>query len=132
MAQEVAQGGAKKEKKLTDRLLFEVGVQTIDFFLLEFFIEGGIDAEGDADVLVPHLIAGGEDVHTGEIHQCAEGGALRMGREGSDDHAQAAGAVRVLRAVLTVLDIQVAHVAFPELLPALLRHPFSFWIVEHV
>ena len=96
----MAQGGAKKEKKLTDRLLFEVGVQTIDFFLLEFFIEGGIDAEGDADVLVPHLIAGGEDVHTSEIHQCAEGVAQLMGREGVDDHGQAAGAVLVLLAVI--------------------------------
>ena len=40
---------------------FEVGIQTIDLFLFEFFIEGGVDAQRDRDVLVAHLIAGGQD-----------------------------------------------------------------------
>ena len=31
---------------------FEVCIQTIDFFLFEFFIEGGIDAQRDRDVLM--------------------------------------------------------------------------------
>ena len=47
---------------------FEVGIQTIYFLFLKFFIEGGIDAQRDRDVLVAHLIAGGHDVHTGEVH----------------------------------------------------------------
>ena len=39
--------------------LFEVSVQTVYFLLLEFFVEGGIDAKRDRDVFVAHLVAGG-------------------------------------------------------------------------
>ena len=31
---------------------FEVGIQTIDFLFLKFFIEGGVDAQRDRDVLM--------------------------------------------------------------------------------
>lgn len=113
-------------------VLFEISVQPVDLLFLEFFVEGGIDAQRDADVLVPHLIAGGHDVHTGKVHQGAEGMAQLMGREGIDDHRQTARAVLVLVVVVAVLDIQVAHVAFPQTLPALLCHPLAFLVVQHI
>lgn len=66
-------------------VLFEISVQPVDLLFLEFFVEGGIDAQRDADVLVAHLITGGHDVHTGKVHQGAEGMAQLMGRECIDD-----------------------------------------------
>lgn len=111
---------------------FEVGIQTIDLFLFEFFIEGGVDAKRDRDVFMAHLITGGHDVHTGEVHQSAEGVAELVRGEGVDAHGQAARAVFVLLAVVAVLDVQVAHIAFPQALPALLGHLLAFVVVEHV
>ena len=111
---------------------FEVGIQTIDLFLFEFFIEGGVDAQRDRDVLVAHLIAGGHDVHAGEVHQGAEGVAELVRGKGVDEHGQAAWAVFVLLAVVAVLDVKVTHVALPQALPALLSHLPAFGVVEHV
>ena len=112
--------------------LFEVSVQTVYFLLLEFFVEGGIDAKRDRDVFVAHLVAGGHDVHTGKVHQSAEGMAELVRGEGVDAHGQAARAIFVLLAVVAVLDVQVAHIAFPQTLPALLGHLLAFVVVEHI
>ena len=111
---------------------FEVSVQTIDFLFLKFFIEGGVDAKRDGDVLVAHLVAGGHDVHTGEVHQGAEGMAELVRGKGVDAHGQAARAIFILLAVVAVLDVQVAHIALPQALPALLGHLLAFVVVEHV
>lgn len=111
---------------------FEVGIQTIDFFLFEFFIEGGVDAKRDRDVFMSHLVTGGHDVHTGEVHQSAEGVAELVRGEGVDAHGQATRAVFVLLAVVAVLDVKVTHVALPQALPALLSHLPAFGVVEHV
>ena len=111
---------------------FEIGIQTIDLFLFEFFIEGGVDAKRDRDVFMAHLVAGGHDVHTGEVHQSAEGVTELVRGEGVDAHGQAARAVFVLLAVVAVLDVQVAHIALPQALPALLGHLLAFVVVEHV
>ncbi|MBD9197886.1 MAG: hypothetical protein EGQ09_12680 [Clostridiales bacterium] len=76
-------GRETRESARVSTGFFEVGIQTIDLFLFEFLIKGGVDAQRDRDVLVAHLVAGGHDVHTGEVHQSAEGMAeLVRGKTG--------------------------------------------------
>ena len=75
-------------------LFFEIGVQTIDLLLLEFFVKRSVDAEGDADILMTHLIAGGENIDSGKVHQGTKGVPQLVRCKGFNAHGQAAWADR--------------------------------------
>ena len=45
-------GRETRESARVSTGFFEVGIQTIDFLFLKFFIEGGVDAQRDRDVLM--------------------------------------------------------------------------------
>ena len=131
MAQKVAQSGAKN-KTDSAGFLTEVAIQKVDLLFLEFLVQRGIDAQRDVDIFVAHLIAGGHDVHTGKVHQGAEGVAQLVRGEGVDDHRQAAGAIFALLAIVTVLDVEVLHIALPQAFPALLGHALALAVVQHI
>lgn len=49
---QVKKGGETRRSARVGTGFFEVGIQTIYFLFLKFFIEGGVDAQRDRDVLM--------------------------------------------------------------------------------
>ena len=107
-------------------LFLEIGVQTIDLLLLEFFVKRSVDAEGDADILMTHLIAGGENIDSGKVHQGTKGVPQLVRCKGFNAHGQAAWALFAFFAVIAVLCIQIGHVAAPQSFPCLLCHAVQY------
>ena len=126
-----ARSGAKN-KTDSAGFLTEISVQKVDLLFLEFFVQRGIDAQRDVDVLVAHLIAGGENVYARKVHQGAEGVAQLVRGEGVNDLGQTTGAVFTLFAIVTVLDVKILHIALPQAFPALLGHALALAVVQHI
>ena len=113
-------------------LFLEIGVQTIDLLLLEFFVKRSVDAEGDADILMTHLIAGGENIDSGKVHQGTKGVPQLVRCKGFNAHGQAAWALFAFFAVLAVLCIQIGHVAAPQSFPCLLCHAVALYSMQYI
>ena len=79
-----ARSGAKN-KTDSAGFLTEISVQKVDLLFLECLVQRGIDAQRDVNILVAHLIAGGENVYAQKVHQDGKGGFLLGGVHAAAD-----------------------------------------------